>query len=227
MRRSCAKILLPLLLLTGTALATDPLPSWNDTAPKKAIMAFVEKVTQEGSVNFVPPAERIAVFDNDGTLWCEQPMPVQLNFALDRVKALAPQHPEWKTKEPYASLLKGDMQTALSGGDRALLDILMATHAGMTTAEFEQIVKDWIATAKHPKTGKLYTDLIYQPMLEVLTYLRANGFKNYLVSGGGIELCALGPNTYMASRRNKSSAAASRQSLKCATASLSSFVCRN
>ena len=137
--------------------------------------------------DFVPPAERIATFDNDGTLWCEQPLPVQLYFALDRVKALAPQHPEWKTKEPFASLLKGDLKTALAGGDHALLELVMATHAGMTTEEFEQIVKDWIATAKHPKTGKLFTEMVYQPMLELLAYLRANGFKNFIVSGGGIE----------------------------------------
>ena len=144
-------------------------------------------MTKEGSPDFVPVAERIATFDNDGTLWCEQPMPVQLYFALDRVKALAPQHPEWKDKEPFASLLKGDLKTALAGGDHALLELIMATHAGMTTVEFEQIVKDWIATAKHPKTGKLFTEMVYQPMLEVLAYLRANGFKNFIVSGGGIE----------------------------------------
>ena len=144
-------------------------------------------MTTPGSPDFVPVAERIATFDNDGTLWCEQPVPVQLYFALDRVKALAPQHPEWKTKEPFASLLKGDLKTALAGGDHALIELIMATHAGMTTVEFEQIVKDWIATAKHPKTGRLYTDMVYQPMLEVLAYLRANGFKNFIVSGGGIE----------------------------------------
>ncbi len=135
----------------------------------------------------MPVPERIATFDNDGTLWCEQPVPVQLYFALDRVKALAPQHPEWKTKEPFASLLKGDVKTALAGGDHALLELIMATHTGMTTEEFEQIVKDWIATAKHPKTGKLFTEMVYQPMLELLAYLRANGFKNFIVSGGGIE----------------------------------------
>jgi len=135
----------------------------------------------------VPVPERIATFDNDGTLWCEQPLPVQLYFVLDRVKALAPQHPEWKTKEPFASLLRGDLRTALAGGDRALLEIVMATHAGMTTVEFEQIVKDWIATAKHPKTGRLFTEMVYQPMLELLAYLRANGFKTFIVSGGGIE----------------------------------------
>jgi len=169
------------------AVAQDPLPSWNDTAPKKAIITFVEKVTKPGSPDFVPPAERIATFDNDGTLWSEQPVPVQFYFVADRVKALAPQHPEWKTKEPFASLLKGDLKTALAGGEHALLELVMATHTGMTTVEFEQIVKDWIATAKHPKTGKLFTDMTYQPMLEVLAYLRANGFKTFIVSGGGIE----------------------------------------
>jgi hypothetical protein len=135
----------------------------------------------------VQHADRIAVFDNDGTLWSEQPVPVQLYFALDRVKALAPQHPEWSGREPFASLLKGDLQTALAGGDHALLEVIMATHSGMTTAEFEQVVKDWIATAKHPKTGQLFTDMTYQPMLEVLSYLRTNGFKSFIVSGGGIE----------------------------------------
>jgi hypothetical protein len=172
----------------GTARAqSDPLPSWNDGAAKKSIVAFIAKVTNPGSPDFVQVPERIATFDNDGTLWCEQPMPVQFYFALDRVKALALQHPEWKTKEPFASLLKGDVKGAMAGGEHALLEIIMATHAGMTTVEFEQIVKDWIATAKHPKTGKLYTEMVYQPMLEVLAYLRANGFKNYIVSGGGIE----------------------------------------
>ncbi len=187
MKGSLTKALFALLLLASAAFAADPLPSWNDGPTKQGIISFVEKVTKEGSPTFVLPAERIATFDNDGTLWCEQPVPVQLYFALDRVKALAPQHPEWKDQEPFASLLKGDMKTALAGGDRALLEIIMATHAGMTTVEFEQIVKDWIATAKHPKTGKLFTEMVYQPMLEVLAYLRANGFKNYIVSGGGIE----------------------------------------
>ena len=165
----------------------DPLPSWNDGAAKKSIVAFVEKVTKPGSPDFVPAPERIAVFDNDGTLWCEQPLPVQLYFALDRVKALAPQHPEWTEKEPFASLLKGDLKAALAGGEHALLELMMATHAGMTTEEFEKIVKDWIATARHPKTGRRFLDVTYQPMLEVLAYLRANGFKNFIVSGGGIE----------------------------------------
>ena len=167
--------------------AQDPLPSWNDTAPKKAIVAFVEKVTKEGSSDFVPPTERVATFDNDGTLWAEQPMYFQFLFALDRVKELAPKHPEWKDKEPFASLLKGDMRGVMAGGERAIVEVVMVTHAGMTTTEFEQIVKDWIAKAKHPRTGKLYTEMVYQPMLELLAYLRANGFKTFIVSGGGIE----------------------------------------
>ena len=167
--------------------AADPLPSWNDGPAKQSIIDFVEKVTKAGSPDFVPVPERIAVFDNDGTLWSEQPVPVQFYFVADRVKALAPQHPEWKTKEPFASLLKGDVKAALEGGDHGLMELFMATHTGMTTDEFEQIVKDWIATAKHPTTGKRFLDMTYQPMLEVLAYLRANGFKNFIVSGGGIE----------------------------------------
>ena len=179
-----------MVLLLGCAQlvsAADPLPSWNDTDTKQAIITFVEKVTKAGSSDFVPLPERIATFDNDGTLWCEQPMYFQLLFALDRVKTLAPQHPEWKTKEPFASLLKGDPKAALAGGDKAILEIVMATHAGMTTEQFEQLVKDWLATARHPKTGKPFTEMVYQPMLELLAYLRANGFKTFIVSGGGIE----------------------------------------
>ena len=176
-----------LAITAGFLHAADPLPSWNDTAPKQAIIAFVEKVTKEGSAGFVPIPERIAVFDNDGCLWAEQPMYFQLFFAIDRIKTLAPQHPEWKDKEPFASLLKGDTKAALAGGEQALAQIVMATHAGLTTEEFEKIVTDWISTAKHPKTGKLYTEMVYQPMLELLTYLRSNGFKTYIVSGGGIE----------------------------------------
>jgi phosphoserine phosphatase len=167
--------------------AADPLPSWNDTGPKQAIIAFVENVTAEGSPEFVPPAERIAVFDNDGCLWAEQPMYFQAFFIFDRIKALAPQHPEWKEQEPFASVLKGDVKAALAGGEKSLLEMAMATHAGMTTEEFEKIVNDWITTATHPKTGKRYTEMVYQPMLEVLTYLRARGFKTFIVSGGGIE----------------------------------------
>jgi len=167
--------------------APGPLPSWNDGAAKKAIIAFVERVTKPGSSDFVPVPERIATFDNDGTLWAEQPMYFQLAFALDRVKALAPTHPEWKDKEPFASLLKGDLKGALAGGEPAIVQIMMATHAGMTTEEFDSIVRDWVARAKHPKTGQLYTEMVYQPMLELLTYLRANGFKTFIVSGGGID----------------------------------------
>ncbi len=180
-------LVLALACITTIARAADPLPSWKDGPAKQSIITFVEKVTTPGLPDFVPVPERIATFDNDGTLWCEKPLPVQLYFALDRVKVLAPQHPEWKQKEPFASLLKGDMKTALAGGDHALLELVMSTHTGMTTVEFEQIVKDWIAAAKHPKTGRLYTEMVYQPMLEVLAYLRANGFKNFIVSGGGIE----------------------------------------
>jgi phosphoserine phosphatase len=176
-----------LLAAVSAAAQTDPLPSWNDTATKKAIVTFVEKVTKQDSPDFVPPAERIATFDNDGTLWAEKPMYFQLFFALDRVKALAPKHPEWKNKEPFASLLRGDMKTALKGGEKEALEIVMATHAGMTTMEFEKIVKEWIAKARHPQTKRLYTEMVYQPMLELLAYLRANDFKTFIVSGGGIE----------------------------------------
>jgi phosphoserine phosphatase len=176
------------LFLPHLAMAeTDPLPSWNDTTPKKAIIAFVEKVTKEGSADFVPIPERIATFDNDGTLWSEQPAYFQLLFVVDRIQALAPQHPEWKKKEPFASLLKGDLKAALAGGEKSVMQLLAATHAGLTTEEFEKAVSDWINTAKHPKTGRLYTGMVFQPMLELLAYLRANGFKTFIVSGGGIE----------------------------------------
>jgi hypothetical protein len=147
----------------------------------------VEKVTSATSPDVVPPAERIAVFDNDGTLWAERPMYFQLLFALDRVKVLAPQHPEWEDKEPFASLLKGDVKSAMAEGMKSVIEIIMATHAGMTTAEFETIVSDWITTARHPTTSRPYTEMVYQPMLELLDYLRANGFKTFIVSGGGIE----------------------------------------
>lgn len=184
--------LLPLALgcvCTGLAIAQapDPLASWNDGQAKQSIVEFVEKVTTEGSPDFVPPAERIAVFDNDGTLWAEQPIYFQLAFALDRVAALAPERPEWQGKEPFASLVKGDLKAALAGGEKAILEIVMATHADMTTEEFEQIVTEWIASARHPKTGKLYTQMVYQPMRELLDYLRANDFKTFIVSGGGVE----------------------------------------
>ncbi|MFO7684635.1 MAG: HAD family hydrolase [Desulfobacterales bacterium] len=169
------------------ARAADSLPSWNDGNAKASITAFVEKVTKPGSPDFVPVAERIATFDNDGTLWTEQPMYFQAFFIFDRIKALAPQHPEWTEKEPFASVLKGDVKSALAGGEHALAALMAAAHSGMTTEEFEKNVTDWIATAKHPKTGKLFTEMVYQPMLELLNYLRANGFKTFIVSGGGIE----------------------------------------
>jgi len=175
------------LVLASHSCAADPLPSWNDTALKQAIVSFVEQVTKESGPDFVPPAERIAVFDNDGTLWAEQPMYVQAFFMFHRIKASAPQHPEWNEKEPFASVLRGDLNIAFAGDQEALLEIAMATHAGMTTDEFTTIVTDWISTARHPKTGRLYTEMAYQPMLEVLAYLRANGFKTFIVSGGGIE----------------------------------------
>ena len=169
------------------AQSLNPLPSWNDGASRQAITAFVAKVTKEGSPDFVPQPERIAVFDNDGCLWAEQPMYFQALFIFDRIKALAPKHPAWKTKEPFASVLRGDLKGALKGGEHALLEMAMATHAGMTTGQFEKIATEWITTARHPRTARLYTEMIYQPMLEVLAYLRVNGFKTYIVSGGGIE----------------------------------------
>ena len=169
------------------AQISDPLSSWNDGKAKQSIINFVAKVTKNGSPDFVLPAERIATFDNDGTLWAEQPMYFQLLFALDRVKALAPKHPEWRDKDPFASLLKGDVKGAIAGGEHAILEIVMQTHAGMTTEEFEKIVKEWVATAQHPTRKRPYTEMVYQPMLELLTYLRANGFKTFIVSGGGIE----------------------------------------
>jgi phosphoglycolate phosphatase-like HAD superfamily hydrolase len=179
-------MLLPAPAIAQTA-ATDPLPSWNDTATKKAVVTFVERVTKQDSPDLVTPAERIATFDNDGTLWAEQPMYFQLAFALDRVKALAPRHPEWKDEEPFASLLKGDLKAALGGGEAGIFQIVTVTHSGMTTVEFDQIVSDWIAIARHPVTGRLYSEMVYQPMLELLAYLRGNGFKTFIVSGGGID----------------------------------------
>jgi phosphoglycolate phosphatase-like HAD superfamily hydrolase len=178
------------LLLTAflsSAHATDPLPSWNEGAAKQSIVTFVTEVTRKSGPNYVSPAERIAVFDNDGTLWSEQPAYFQLFFAMDRVKALAPQYPKWKTQQPFKAVLENDMTALAASGEKGLLEVVMATHAGMTTTEFQQTVKDWLATAKHPLFKRPYTDLVFQPMLEVLAYLRANGFKNFIVSGGGIE----------------------------------------
>ena len=180
-------VVIAIAFITASLHAADPLPSWNDGAAKQAITAFVTKTTTDGSADFVPPAERIATFDNDGTLWGEQPMYFQAFFIFDRIKQLAPTHPEWKDKEPFASVLKGDLKSALAGGERALLEMAMATHAGTTIEEFEKIVSDWANTTKHPKSGKHFTEMVYQPMLEVLAYLRANGFKTFIVSGGGIE----------------------------------------
>jgi phosphoserine phosphatase len=165
------------------ASGSEPLPSWNDTGPKAAIVAFVEKVIKEGTPDFVPEPDRIAVFDNDGTLWVEHPMYTQLVFALDRVKTLAPSHPEWKTIQPFQAVLEDDMKTVVASGDKGLLEIIAATHA----AQFQTIVTDWLATARDPRWKRPYTDLVYQPMLELLAYLRANGFKTFIVSGGGVE----------------------------------------
>nr|MBP7371063.1 haloacid dehalogenase-like hydrolase [Arenimonas sp.] len=176
------------LLITSSAVfAAKPLPSWNDGPAKQSIIDFVKATTEKRSESFVPEAERIAVFDNDGTLWAEQPMYFQAFFIFDRIKTLAPQHPEWQTQEPFASVLRGDIKSALSGGEHALMEMTMATHAGMSTEDFEQIVKAWIQTAKHPQTKRSFTEMVYQPMLEVLSYLREHGYKTYIVSGGGIE----------------------------------------
>ena len=181
-----------LLVVFYFAIATgaqprDALPSWNDGASKKAIVDFVTRVTKEGSPDFVPVAERIATFDNDGTLWSEQPIYFQFAFAIDRVKAMAPQHPEWKTKQPYQAIIEGDMKALIASGEKGMAELIMTTHSGMSTEEFSHIVAEWIQTAKHPRFTRPYTDLVYQPMLELLNYLRANGFKTYIVSGGTVE----------------------------------------
>lgn len=176
------------VLLACSAFAqTDPLPSWNDGAAKAAITGFVTRTTMEGGPDFVPPAERIAVFDNDGTLWSEQPIYFQLAFAIDRVKAMAPQHPEWQDTEPFKSLLAGDLKGVIASGEKGLGEIMAVSHAGMTTEEFTETVREWMATARHPKFNRPYNELIYQPMVELLAYLRANGFKTFIVSGGGVE----------------------------------------
>ena len=171
----------------GAFAQTDPLPSWNDGAVKKSITDFVARTTTQGGADFVPPAERIATFDNDGTLWSEQPVYFQVAFAFDRVKAMAPQKPEWKTKQPFKAVLDKDMKALAALGEKGLLQIMAATHTGMTVEEFHKIVLDWTATARHPRFNRPYTELVYQPMLELLAYLRANGFKTFIVSGGGIE----------------------------------------
>ena len=187
----CLKLLIMTLAvgmaIASAAAAADALPSWRDGPAKQAIVRFVEEVTKKGGTAFIPPAERIAVFDNDGTLWVEQPMYVQLAFALDRIKALAPAHPEWRDKQPFKAAIEGDLKTVAAGGEHALLELVMATHAGMTTDEFAQTAEEWLTTAKHPRFNRAYTELVYQPMLELLAYLRTNGFKTFIVSGGGIE----------------------------------------
>jgi phosphoserine phosphatase len=185
--RRIAGILLVALLFSAPVRAADPLPSWNDGEAKRAILSFVAETTSAGAPGFVPPAERIATFDNDGTLWAEQPLYFQLMFALDRVRALAPQHPEWKQQQPFKAVLAGDVKGALAGGEPAIAQILAATHPNMTVDEFRKIVEDWVTSARHPRFKRPYTECIYQPMLEVLAHLRANGFKTYIVSGGGAE----------------------------------------
>ena len=174
-------------LLMFPAWAVADLPNWNEGPAKSAILDFVARVTREGGRDFVPPAERIAVFDNDGTLWSEQPMYVQLAFALDRIKALSTHHPEWKTRQPFKAALEGDAKTLAQGGAKSLVELMMASHAGMTSDEFDAIVRDWLRTARHPRFNRPYTELVYQPMLELLAYLRLHGFKTYIVSGGGID----------------------------------------
>ena len=179
-------LLLGLSGLCSTASSDEPLPSWREGAAKNSILAFVSKVTEPGP-DFVPEEQRIATFDNDGCLWSEKPMYFQAFFIFDRIIALAPEKPEWKTEEPFASILKGDLKGALEGGEEALLKMAMATHGGMTNTEFDEIVTQWIETARHPETGKLYTEMVYQPMLELIEYLKSKGFKTFIVSGGGID----------------------------------------
>jgi len=177
------------LILSATvavAQASDPLPSWNDGHSKQAILAFMERVTTPGSPDFVPPAKRIATFDNDGTLWPSHPMYTQLAFALDRIKTLAPRHPEWRTQQPFKAVLDNDLEALAVGGEKGMIELVMASHAGMSTAQFEAIVTEWLDKARHPRFKRPYTELAYQPMLELLTFFRANGFKTYIVSGGGV-----------------------------------------
>jgi len=188
------RAIVSLMLLAGCLLwgladaaIAQPLASWNDGPAKRAIVKFVADVTRQGASTFVAPGDRIAVFDNDGTLWSERPMYFQLMFVVDRIRAMAPQHPEWKDREPFKSVLAGDVRAALAGGENAVAEMVAMTHAGMTVDEFEAQVNDWLATARHPRFGRPYTDLVYQPMIELLAYLRENGFKTFIVSGGGVE----------------------------------------
>lgn len=176
-----------LAIAVQSAAATEPLPSWNDGANRQAIIDFVQKVTTEGSPEYVAPAERIAVFDNDGTLWCEQPIYFQFLFAVDRIKVMSANHLEWKDQEPYKSVLAGDIKAVAAQGEEGLVQIMATTHAGMTTEEFAASVRDWLESSRHPVTGKPFTAMTYRPMLEMLDYLRANEFKTFIVSGGGVE----------------------------------------
>ena len=177
----------PLRSTSASAQGGDALPSWNDGTTKQSITNFVARVTTQGGPDFVPMDQRIATFDNDGTLWIEQPMYVQLAFILDRVKALAPQNPGWKTKQPFKAVLDGDLRALAASGEKGLMQLMAVTHAGMTSEEFAKIASDWIASARDQRFKRPYTELVYQPMLELLAYLRANGFKTFIVSGGGIE----------------------------------------
>ena len=201
-RRTVLAAVLALGLFGGAAVEAraadaDPLPSWNDGPTKQSILDFVAAVTKQGGPDYVAPAERIATFDNDGTLWIEQPIYTQFAFAVDRVKATSNQHPEWKTQEPFASILSGNLKGLAASGEKGMVEIVAATHSGMTTADFNKTVKEWLATAKHPRFKVLYTDLVYQPMIELLDYLRANGFKTFIVSGGGVEFMrAFADKTY-------------------------------
>jgi phosphoglycolate phosphatase-like HAD superfamily hydrolase len=185
--RSVVALAAIFVVSAAAAAETEPLPSWNDGPTKQAIVGFVKKVTEEGGPDYVRPEDRIATFDNDGNLWAEKPVYFQLLFAIDRVKQLAPEHPEWKDKQPFKAAIEGDMKTLAASGEKGIAELVMASHAGMTPAEFQKIVSGWLATAEHPRFKRHYTDLVYQPMLELLSYLRDNGFTTYIVSGGGIE----------------------------------------
>jgi len=185
--RTCVLLAMGPAILAGRATLADPLPSWNEGPAKQAIVEFVRLVTDQSSPQYVPPEQRIATFDNDGTLWAEQPMYFQGFFVFDRVKALAPQHPEWKDRQPFKAILEDDMKALLASGEKGVAESAMTTHAGMTTEEFERIVRGWLATARHPRFNRPFTDLVYTPMLELLAYLRTKAFKTFIVSGGGVE----------------------------------------
>jgi len=182
-----AALVLAFCISSNGYAAEDPLPSWNDGTTKQSILDYVTRVTKEGGPDYVKLKDRLATFDNDGTLWIEQPTYNQFVFAIDEVKKEANQHPDWKTKEPFKSVLAGDMEAVAAMGEKGMVEIVAATHSGMTTADFDATVRQWLATARHPRFKVLYTDLVYQPMLELLAYLRANGFKTFIVSGGGVE----------------------------------------